>query len=157
MRSTGAPRAVAIAIALALGLTLAGCAGGTPVAETSPTPTASFSAADSLAETCAAASAVLSDIQSADVGFNRGIIDETIWAKHMADGKSKMTTLAALENPGAESLIADLAEDVASIPETPPDTDTFAGTVATEQSSQALNVVCTANGTELVIRLKYSG
>jgi hypothetical protein len=145
------------AAALVLAATLAGCSAGAPAAETTPTPTATFSAADSLEETCAGASAVLSDIQSADAGLSRGIIDEMIWAKHMADGKSKMITLAAAENPGAEALIAALAAGVASIPDTAPQADTFAGTVATEQTSQSLNEVCTANGTELVISMKYGG
>ncbi|KJC64553.1 hypothetical protein SAMN06295879_2256 [Agreia bicolorata] len=142
---------------LCCAVALAGCASENRVAENEPTPTATASAADSLGQACELASAVLSDANNADSGYRRGELDAAGWAQLVADAKAKMITLAAGASPGAEAQIADLASDVASIPDAAGAPDAYVAVGATADAAAELNKVCGANGTEIVVSAKYGG
>lgn len=141
---------------LSLSVLLAGCTAQVR-GPSEPSPTASVSLADSLEQTCASASAALSDVQSADSGYGHGDLDAAGWAELVADGKAKMSALAGEENPGAEAEIADLARGFEAIPDAAGAPEDYLSISATGDISVELNKVCTANGTEIVISMKFGG
>lgn len=147
--------AVGLAI-LSLSVLLAGCTAQVR-GPSEPTPTASVSLADRLEQTCASASAALSDVQSADSGYGHGDLDAAGWAALVADGKEKMRALAGEENPGAEVEIADLARGFEAIPDAAGTPEDYLAVSATGDISAELNKVCSANGTEIVISMKFGG
>jgi hypothetical protein len=134
----------------------------TPVATVASTPSPTQHGATLLADTCGAASAVLSTIYNADVGLyaaGAGLYGSTMtaeeWAEQVDGARTAMAVLATADNGEAAPAIADLDAAVRSIPSA--STADYTATDATADASRAVNVVCTANNTEIVISAKYGG
>ena len=147
-------RSVGIALSTAgLLVAAAGCAASS---QDNPTPTPTPSPTSlTLAESCAAVSAVLEDIYNADGALEHADIDQEEWSARIDSARSDAEALSDLSHSEGQAEIKDLIAGIEKIPDTP--SGESPGINGVGSTSNGIADLCAANGTELVIKAQYGG